>query len=334
MSSQVAYIFVALVVGAVMSLPVEGLGGAALFGFMVALWITEEVGRRIFMVRQEFWQLVLNDVVYAAGAFVGVAVLRVVVGRYSVTLVVGAMAIGAAASILAALVQLPRRELRLARPRLRAVREISPFGAWRSAQMGIRPAALYVVRLLVIVLASRKVLGDLEGARLFSQPAMTYVSGVASLLLPMYAEDERRRTRTVPVPVMTMLVVIPVVLSAAVVIVFKHPLAALLLGRHAAVSNTAIIGWLMIAVMFAAGQPVANLLIARKKSREIFWVRAADSTIGLTMAIPLIYFVSPNLAPWSLAAGMLFGTLALIWLARHTARAHVAITPSYAQVAS
>ena len=35
----------------------------------------------------------------------------------------------------------------------------------------------------------------------------------------------------------------------------------------------------------------------------------ALGTIGLALAIPLIYFVSPNLAPWSLAAGMAFGTL-------------------------
>jgi O-antigen/teichoic acid export membrane protein len=336
-SSQLMWIVIAIGAGAVLSLPVEGSGGALLFGCMVAIWITEEMGRRLLMVRQEFWQLVLNDVVYAIGAFLGVAVLRVLFGRYSVTIVVGAMAVGAAASVLAALIQLPRREVPLTRPRARAVREIAPFGAWRAAQMGIRPAALYAVRLLVILLAGHAILGDLEGARLFSQPAMTYVSGIASILLPMYAEDERRRTRTVPVPIMTLLVVVPVVLSALVVIVFKQPLASLLLGHHPNVSIVAILGWLMVAVMFALGQPVANLLIARKKSREIFWVRAADSAIGLTLAIPLIYFVSPNLAPWSLAAGMLVGTLALVWLAKHTERptaaAPVPSSPSYIQVA-
>ncbi len=319
-ASQCGFIVLAVVGGSLMVGSVENGRGALLFGAMTALWITEEVGRRVFMARQEFWQLVLNDVIYGAGAFVGVAVLRVLVGRYSVTLVVGAMAIGAGVSILAALVQLPRKEVQVARPSAAAVREMARFGSWRSAQMGIRPLAMFVVRLLIIVFATKTVLGNLEGARLFSQPAMTYVSGVASFLLPLYIEDERRRKRSVPIVLTTVLLVLPVVLYGVGVFVLKAPIAHILLSKNAHVSNTALLGWLMFAVMFAAGQPVANLLIARKLSREIFWVRAADSAIGLAIAVPIIQHVSPDLAPWALSGGMVVGTVALMWLAIRSGR--------------
>jgi O-antigen/teichoic acid export membrane protein len=330
-ASQCGFIVLAVTAGSLMVGSVEDTRGALLFGGMTALWITEEVGRRIFMARQEFWQLVLNDVIYGAGAFVGIAMLRVLVGRYSVTLVVGAMAIGAGVSILAAFVQLPRKEVRLARPTASAVREMAQFGSWRSAQMGIRPLAMFVVRLLVIVFATKTVLGNLEGARLFSQPAMTYVSGVASFLLPLYIEDERRAKRSVPIVLTTALLVLPVALYGAAVLVLKAPIAHILLSKNAHVSNTALLGWLMFALMFAAGQPVANLLIARKLSRQIFWVRAADSTIGLAVAIPLIKVVSPDLAPWALSGGMVIGTIALAVLAVRSTQRQQRIATAVAQ---
>ncbi len=317
-ASILAFSIVCVVVGAALALGVQKPAGALLFGGMVLLWVLEEVGRRIYMARFEFWQLVLNDVIYAAGAFVGLVFLRQIVGSYSVTLVVGAMAIGAGLSVFASFLQLPRYELHWVRPSKDAFGDLSKFAAWRSAQMGIRPLALYVVRVIVIVAASKQVLGDLEGARLFSQPAMTYVSGVASLLLPMYTQEEERKTRAVPVPVMTALLVVPIVVYGAVVLAYKQQIANHLLANHAHVSTVAIIGWMAVAVMFAAGQPMSNLLVARRRARGVFWVRAADSAVGLAIA-GVVVRNNPDLAPWSLAGGMLVGTLWLSWLTLRSA---------------
>jgi hypothetical protein len=262
---------------------------------------------------------VLNDVIYAAGAFVGLVFLRQMVGSYSVTLVVGAMAIGCALSILASFLQLPYYELTPAKPAARELKVLSRFAAWRSAQMAIRPGSLYVVRIVVIVITTKVVLGNLEGARLFAQVPMTYVSGVASLLLPMYAEEERRKTRAVPLWLMTALLIVPIVGYSVVVLHWKGFFAAKLLGHHKGVmvSTFAIIGWIMVSIMFAAGQPVANLLIARKKARSIFWVRLADATLGLLLAAVVVKY-NPDLVPWALSAGMFVGTIGLAWLATNT----------------
>ena len=292
------------------------LRGAVLFGTMVVLWITEEIGRRLFMTRLEFWALTANDTIYALGAFSVVAIAKATDTTITLNLVVGAMAVGASLSILAALIQLPTSEFHAARPSWIQARALASFAGWRSAQLSLRPIAQFAVRSIVIVVASKTIAGDLETARLFSQPAATYVSGIASFLLPMYTREERTQTRSISLSKMTALLVAPVLLYGTFVVVAKNPLARLILLHHASVSVTAILGWLATALMFAAGQPIANLLIARKQSRDIFWVRFADSVVGLTLAAVLIKTVSPDFAPWSLAIGMAFGTVGLAVLVR------------------
>ncbi len=314
-ASLLAFGAASLIIGPVLAIGVQPPGGALLFGLMVMLWVFEETGRRLYMARFEFWQLVLNDVIYAAGAFVGLVFLRQIFGAYSVTLVVGAMAIGCALSVLASFLQLPFYELSPAKPSGSELRILSKFASWRSGQMAIRPASLYVVRVVIVILTTKTILGNLEGARLFAQVPMTYVSGVASLLLPMYAEEERRKTRAVPLWLMTALLVVPILGYTAIILHWKHFFAHKLLGgKHPYVSSFAIYGWIMVAIMFAAGQPVANLLIARKKSRSIFWVRLADATLGLVLAGAVVRY-NPDLAPWALSVGMLLGTIGLAWLA-------------------
>ncbi len=285
---------------------------ALTFGIMVGLWGFEEIGRRIFMARMTFVALVTNDIVYAIGTFITLGILWTRHGSLTLPIVIYAMLVGALVSILAARVQLPSVERAWQRPSLKEARGLGSFAIWRSGQAGIRPLAQFAVRTSIIVMFSTAANGELEIARLFGQPAMTYVSGVASLLLPMYAAQESGRRKALPLPAMTALLVLPVAIYSALIIGFKTPIGKSVF-HHAQVSTFAVLGWLAIAVMFAAGQPVANLLVARKQSRQVFVVRAVDSAIGVVAAVLLVKFVSVNAAPWALAAGMLVGT---IWLAR------------------
>ncbi len=316
-ASLIAFAFLAIFGATALGLIMLGAWSAALFGLMVMLWGAEEIGRRLFMARMSFGALLFNDTVYAIGAFAALAIAWPLHGSITLTMVVFAMTVGAAASIVSAFIQLPHDEWRWQQPSWSAARELVPFASWRAAQLSIRPLAQFAVRSIVIGLVSRVAAGDLESARLFSQPAMTYVSGVASLLLPMYANEERMRKRSVPLPVMTSLLVLPVALYAAIVIGLKGTIARHLFDAHAHVSTSAVLGWLAIALLFAAGQPVANVLVARKQSRQVFYVRAADSAIGLALAVVAIKVVSVDLAPWSLAAGMVVGTVWLAVIARH-----------------
>ncbi len=290
---------------------------ALMFAAMVLLWAVEEIGRRVFMARMAFRSLLINDIMYSIGAFGTVAMLWLVRGRLTMSVVIAGMLVGAIVALVSTSVQLPRNELAFARPSLRAAQELAPFAGWRAAQLSIRPLSQFAVRSLVIALVSYDAAGDLESARLFSQPAMTYVSGIASFLLPMYATQERERGRSSSIRLITAALVVPVLVYGALAVVFRNDIAGRLFSDRDAVMPIAILGWLGIALLFAAGQPVANLLIARKQSRDVFLVRAADSAIGLTCAALLIHFKSPNFAPWGLAVGMVIGT---VWLATLASR--------------
>ena len=285
---------------------------AAMFALMVLLWAVEEIGRRIFMARMTFRSLLINDIVYTVGAFTTVAALWAIAGKLSLAVVVAAMLVGAIIAILCACAQLPHAELAWQRPSLRAARDLAPFAGWRAAQLSIRPLSQFAVRSLVIALVSYDAAGDLESARLFSQPAMTYVSGVASFLLPMYAKQERERGKGISIRIMTAALVLPVAAYGTIALLLHTQIAARVFDDRNAVMPIAVLGWLAIALLFAAGQPVANLLVARQQSRDVFMVRAADSALGLVCAALVIHFSSSNLAPWALALGMVVGT---IWLA-------------------
>lgn len=310
-ASMVAFFVVGGSVATLLALSTTSVRSALVFGAMVVVWIAEEVGRRIFMVRQEFWALVLNDAIYAVGALGAIALFQRYDGPISLTQVVVAMLIGASVSVLAAWFQLPKDERTWPAPSVDAARELVSFAGWRSAQMGIRPLAQFAVRSIVIISISKTAAGDLESARLFSQPAMTYVSGVASFLLPMYTRQHATSVRKTNVLKTTLLLVVPVVAYGAVILAVRGPLARQLFDDQTEISKVAIIGWLMTALMFAAGQPVANILIARRQSKSIFVVRAVDSLIGLALAIVLIEYNGASFAPWALAFGMVIGTIGL-----------------------
>jgi len=57
----------------VLALDLVHAGGAVLFAVMVALWMTEELGRRLFMARREFWLLAVNDACYVTAALAALA---------------------------------------------------------------------------------------------------------------------------------------------------------------------------------------------------------------------------------------------------------------------
>jgi hypothetical protein len=288
-----------------------------LFGLMVALWITEEAGRRLFMARLEFWQLVLNDSIYVVASLASVVALRAAVGSMSLDVFLGGMALGAAAAITVAVVQSPREELRRAPVRGSAVREVTAFGTWRSAQAGIRPLALLVMRVLVAAFASRAALGRVEAARLLLAPAITFVGGAGSFLLSMYSEDERgrRRSHTLSIRAAVSLLVGAVCLYGLVALVFTHPLSMFLTAGSFNVNRVAVAGWALFAAGFGAGLPASFAAIARRQSREVFLIRVFDSGVGLALVVPLVLFHMTSLAPMALAFGMFIGAVLLTRLA-------------------
>ncbi len=321
--SQLMFVVVCfgLATAASLALGLASLSGALWFGLMVALWISEEVGRRIFMARLEFWQLIVNDGVDVVVSLLALPVLRYTFGYLDLDMFVVAMAIGAAAATLVAFVQLPRHEWRPTRFTRSGVREVVDFASWRSAQTGIRPLAMLLMRILIATLVSTAALGAVEAARLIVAPAITFVAGAGSFLLPLYAEDERgRRRHSISLSTAMALLVAAVVAYGVFAVAFTGPLSHLLSAGKFAISRVAVSGWTVFAIGFAAGLPPTFALVARKAASRVFWIRVFDSAIGLTAVVVLLEVTAPGWAPWGLAAGMFVGTFWLSLDARRTSR--------------
>ncbi|WP_153531838.1 hypothetical protein [Actinomadura macrotermitis] len=316
--SVAATVVLGAAVGAVVSLAmgVAGAAGTALFALLVALWLLNETGRRVFTARMEFWRLTANDACYlvvtlaALGAALGAGTAA------SVELLLAAMCTGCAVSIVLARLRLPAAEYAPAPLRGTAFREIAAFAGWRSVQAGIRPTALLLARVMIAAFASTAALAGVEAARLLLAPALTFVNGAGWFLLGDFAKAEqagRPMRAAQAVRACGLMAGIALVLSLGGVLLVDW-LGPLVTGGSFAVDEVALAGWGLYAVCFACTLPLASLATARKRSRTVFTIRAVEAGTGLVVLAALLAADSGRAAaaPYCLGAGGLVSA-ALLW---------------------
>ncbi|TDD63638.1 hypothetical protein [Actinomadura rubrisoli] len=301
-------------VSAVMGL--AGAAGIGLFALLVALWLLNETGRRIFTARMEFWRLALNDTSYLVvtlGTLGGVLALG---ADATVELMLAAMCAGCLVSIVLARLRLPAPEYAPAPLRGTAFREIAGFAAWRSVQAGLRPGALLLARVMIAAFASTAALAGIEAARLLLAPALTFVNGAGGFLLGDFAQAERSgrpmpARRAVRVCVVLSAIALVMSLSGILLVDWLGPLVT---GGSFKVDRVALVGWGVYAVCFACTLPLASLATARKMSRSVFTVRGVESAVGLLVLLGLLV-ADPghaSIAPYCLGAGGLVSA-AMLW---------------------
>lgn len=296
---------VAAAITASLALGLMPLSGALLFGLVVALWITEELGRRLFMARREFWHLAANDVCYVTAALASLGLWAFLENQLTLVSFLSAMAVGSTVAIVLATVQLPTTEFKPATVSWSGFREVSRFAAWRSAQLGLKPLLLLVVRVAVATFTSRAVLGSIEAARLLLAPATTFVAGVGSFLLSHYSSDADHRPRTQPAVIcktIAVLLLVVIVMGTAAVLLLE-PLTGLLTQSRFPIDGGVVWGWTAYAAAFAAGVPPALALVALRASRDVFILRLVDSLIALVGVVTVLALGLPDLVPWALAVG-------------------------------
>jgi O-antigen/teichoic acid export membrane protein len=298
------------------ALGVTGPAGVAMFALLVALWLLNETGRRIFTARTEFWRLAANDCCYLVITFATLGGALALGTSASVELLLGAMCAGCVGSILLALLRLPKEELAPAPLRGGALREVLGFAWWRSIQAAIRPSALLAARVLIVAFSSTAVLAGIEAARLLLAPALTFVNGAGSFLLGDLAKAEREgrpmRTRQV-LRASAILGAVALVVSAAGILL-AGTLGPVVTGGSFEVDGTALIGWGVYAVCVACTLPLAVLATVRKLSQTVFLIRGAEALTGLAALAVLLVVDRGNAvyAPYCLGIGGLVSS-ALLW---------------------
>jgi O-antigen/teichoic acid export membrane protein len=301
-----------LAAGGALVLGLLDAGGAALFLVLCVLWVLEDGGRRLFMARLEFWGCVANDVVYGVVALAALVALGAAPGRLGLDGFLAAMALGAAAAVVAARIQLPREEWAGGPVTAAGLRRVAGFGAWRAAQSGIRPLATVLLRTFVRALTSAAALGRLEAARLALAPMLIVTNGIGNFLLPHYARRHRAAAGDVsPLLGPAAGLVAAVLAYTALATALAPQLSTLITGEEGSLERVAVAGWGVFAAAFALGIPAGTLVLARGRSSVVFRLRAIDSTVGLTIAVALVG-IAASLAPYGLAVGALLGA-ALLW---------------------
>ncbi|MFB4296083.1 lipopolysaccharide biosynthesis protein [Actinomadura sp. NTSP31] len=302
------------VVAAVMGL--AGPAGIALFALLVALWLLNETGRRIFTARMEFWRLTINDACYLV---MTLAALGAALGSgmgASVELLLGAMCFGCLCSIALARLRLPASEYALASLRGTAFREILGFSWWRSVQAGIRPTALLLARVMIAGFASTAALAGVEAARLLLSPALTFVNGAGWFLLGDFAKAERdgrpmRARQAVRACALMSGIALVMSLGGIALVGWLGPVVT---GGSFAVDRVALGGWAVYSVCFSCTLPLASLATARKQSRSVFVIRGVESLTGLAVLLGLLV-ADPGhaaIAPYCLGAGGLISAV-MLW---------------------
>jgi O-antigen/teichoic acid export membrane protein len=301
-----------LAAGGALLLGLLDVGGASLFLVLCVLWVLEDGGRRLFMARLEFWGCVANDVVYGVVALAALVALGAAPGRLGLDGFLAAMALGAAAAVVAARIQLPREEWAGGPVTAAGLRRVAGFGAWRAAQSGIRPLATVLLRTFVRALTSAAALGRLEAARLALAPMLIVTNGIGNFLLPHYARRHRAAAGDVsPLLGPAAGLVAAVLAYTALATALAPQLSTLITGEEGSLERVAVAGWGVFAAAFALGIPAGTLVLARGRSSVVFRLRAIDSAVGLTIAVALVG-IAASLAPYGLAVGALLGA-ALLW---------------------
>ncbi|WP_242885792.1 hypothetical protein [Actinomadura litoris] len=302
--------------GVTAAMGLAGVAGIGLFGLLVALWLLNETGRRIFTARMEFWRLALNDSSYLVVTIGTLAAALALGAAATLELMLAAMCAGCLVSITLARLRLPSPEYALAPLRGTAFREIAGFAVWRSVQAGLRPGALLLARVMIAAFASTAALAGIEAARLLLAPALTFVNGAGGFLLGDFAKAERTGA---PMParravrVCVVLSVIALVMSLGGILLVDW-LGPLVTGGSFTVDRVALVGWGVYAVCFACTLPLASLATARKMSREVFTVRGVESAVGLAVLVGLLV-TDPghaSIAPYCLGAGGLVSAV-MLW---------------------
>jgi O-antigen/teichoic acid export membrane protein len=255
---------------------------------------------------------VANDVVYGVVALAALVALGAAPGRLGLDGFLAAMALGAAAAVVAARIQLPREEWAGGPVTAAGLRRVAGFGAWRAAQSGIRPLATVLLRTFVRALTSAAALGRLEAARLALAPMLIVTNGIGNFLLPHYARRHRAAAGDVsPLLGPAAGLVAAVLAYTALATALAPQLSTLITGEEGSLERVAVAGWGVFAAAFALGIPAGTLVLARGRSSVVFRLRAIDSAVGLTIAVALVG-IAASLAPYGLAVGALLGA-ALLW---------------------
>ncbi len=277
------------------------------FGLLAFIFIIEDALRRALMAVLKFWRLPVVDLASFAASLVYLRVCAVVGVRLTVSHFLFAVLAGQLAAAILAVVLLPAEERPVLAARTTHMTRVFGFGMWRAAQQSVRPGLLTVMRLLVTVIAGIAVYGRLEAARVYMAPALLVVTGMGSLMLPMWVKRRNEGLRRLlqradhAAAALGATTLIVGGLGAALL-----PIAGpVVTGGRYEIEGLAVFGWAVYAASSAAVTPYGTLAALQAGQGRVVAMRLVEPAVGLlALVIALwVFDLSASWTPYLLALG-------------------------------
>lgn len=292
------------------------LGSAVLFGCGLAAFTLEDTGRRLLMANLRFWPVVAVDGVYAAVAAAVLLLRAQTTGDLRLGDFLLALAVGQTVAFVAAVLLLPAEDRRWAPRRGAAVRLVLSFGAWRAAQQAVRPAALTLIRSILLATAGAVTLATFEASRVYVSPALLLVNGSGSFLLASNALD---RHRSVPEALRSadrsaaLLGGAGVLLGVLLLLLLPWLAPLLTGGDDIDIGAASVASWSAVAVASGLAMPYSSLATVRARPSRVIAARLVDTAVSLVLVLVLVMVSVPaQTAAWvplALAVGGLTSAL-------------------------
>jgi O-antigen/teichoic acid export membrane protein len=283
------------------------IGVALLFGAVTTVFIIEDALRRALMAILKFWRLPVVDFTSLVVSLGYLAAASAAGGRATLGQFLMALLLGQAFAALVAVPLLPRNERPILAGRSGQMRLVFSFGAWRAAQQSVRPALLTAARLVVTVVAGVAAYGQLEAARVYMAPALLVVTGMGSMLLPVWVRQRaaglatllRRADRTA-----MGLFALTLLLGAVGTLALPY-LGGLLTDGKYRIASAAVFGWAFYAASTAAVTPYGTLAALQGKQGRVMVLRLVEPLIALIalLVFLLVFGLTPTWTPYALSIG-------------------------------
>ncbi|MGC3953802.1 MAG: hypothetical protein QM804_06050 [Propionicimonas sp.] len=284
------------------------------FGLATALFMVEELIRRLLMATMRFWHLVLVDgsALVACLATIGLVSLS---HQLSIGTFLMGLCAGQAIGLLVGICALPKSERRLVRLQRDGIGRVAAFGAWRGAQVSIPQLVQTLSRTLVTVAVSAAALGEVEAARILVAPLTLLVQGFGSYLLSSYAKDRdlgprklRERAWKASATMMAGALVV-----GLVIVLLTPVVGPLVSGPAFAIDPVVVAGWMCYVIGMASLQPFGSLGAVLGQQGRLLLCRVFDVVAALaTLFVLVVVFQLPaTVMPFVLAAGLMVGGITI-----------------------
>ncbi len=277
-----------------------------LMGLATAIFVLEDLVRRMLMAAMRFWYVVAVDATSFTVTLLWLLGFRLVDGELLMRDLLSSLVVAQIVGMFVGIVLLPRTERWWASMRRSRWHDVLRYGGWRAAQQAVRPAVMAAARVIIIVAVGETLFGQLEAARVYA-PASLIVNGAGGFLFASYAARRKDSLREL-IPLADRATVMLVGLSfglGVVSLVLLPWLGPIITNDKFDLNPVAVFGWSVYAAATAVIMPYGSLAAVRGRQAAVMGTRVIEAVVSLASLALVLLAVGVDVwwAPYAMAVG-------------------------------